>query len=333
MGFYAVEVEFPGKMKRRLTQRRKRFEMIRTVVCMLALIAALAVAEEPAKPEIHGILVNGEKISAQKIEQYYQRTLLVMKRMNPAAVLKAEDLQKFAGDARMQAVRHAVIRQYVDASKIAITPEGIREEVNFARVGVEGTGLTLEELLKDRGQTEQEFEDEIAPLAALSQSCASGLDHGKLKLDFERNKSRIPVRRASHILFMHAKAQGTSQRVRAPEEARRLADEALAAARRGDDFVKLARECSDCPSKAQGGDLGWFLESAMVKPFADATFSLKKTGDLSGVIESPFGFHVIKLTGLRTEEEAYKSYVRQAAEAQASETINRLMREAKISKE
>jgi parvulin-like peptidyl-prolyl isomerase len=73
------------------------------------------------------------------------------------------------------------------------------------------------------------------------------------------------------------------------------AEDLLKRVRAGEDFAALAKEFSDDPgSKVQGGDLGWFGRGQMVKPFEDAAFSLKQ-GEVSGVVESPFGYHIIKV--------------------------------------
>jgi peptidyl-prolyl cis-trans isomerase D len=66
-----------------------------------------------------------------------------------------------------------------------------------------------------------------------------------------------------------------------------------------DKFAELAKQYSQDPgSKDNGGDLGYFARGAMVKPFEDAVFKLKQ-GQMSGIVESDFGFHIIKLTGIK----------------------------------
>lgn len=72
-------------------------------------------------------------------------------------------------------------------------------------------------------------------------------------------------------------------------------------AKKGEDFAKLAEEFSQDVSGKDGGDLGWFGRGRMVKPFEDAIFSLEKIGDISEPVKSQFGWHIIKLTGKKTE--------------------------------
>lgn len=101
--------------------------------------------------------------------------------------------------------------------------------------------------------------------------------------------------RASHILLMY---QGSSR-----STATRTKDQALTQINDlkqqldgGADFASLAQQHSDCPSKAKGGDLGPFGRGQMVKPFEDAAFTMP-VGQTSGVIETPFGYHIVKRTG------------------------------------
>lgn len=72
---------------------------------------------------------------------------------------------------------------------------------------------------------------------------------------------------------------------------------------KGSDFAKLAKEKSkDTGSKDKGGDLGWFPPAAMVKPFSEAVTKLQKGQVTQAPVQSPFGWHVIKLEDTRTAQ-------------------------------
>jgi peptidyl-prolyl cis-trans isomerase D len=87
--------------------------------------------------------------------------------------------------------------------------------------------------------------------------------------------------------------------------ARKQAEEVQAKVRAApDNFAELAKQYSQDPgSKDSGGDLGYFAPGAMVKPFEDAVFKLKP-GQISGIVESSFGFHIIKLTGIKPAKDS-----------------------------
>ena len=88
-----------------------------------------------------------------------------------------------------------------------------------------------------------------------------------------------------------------------PKQTITKAEEVLTKLRAGGDFAALAKEFSADSSKDQGGDLGWFGRGMMVKPFEDAAFALKP-GELSGIVETQFGYHIIKLDERRTQNGA-----------------------------
>jgi peptidyl-prolyl cis-trans isomerase C len=79
---------------------------------------------------------------------------------------------------------------------------------------------------------------------------------------------------------------------------RAQAQELLKRIKQGADFASLARENSTCPSKSAGGDLGWFGPGKMVAPFEAACKSLG-VGSVSDVVQTQFGYHLVKVTGKR----------------------------------
>lgn len=101
---------------------------------------------------------------------------------------------------------------------------------------------------------------------------------------------------ASHVLIAYqGSLRAREQVTRTKADARKLAQQVQAKAKNGEDFAGLAKTYSDDPSRGKGGELGSFGRNSMVKPFADAAFALKIDG-VSDVVETDFGFHVIKRT-------------------------------------
>ncbi len=101
--------------------------------------------------------------------------------------------------------------------------------------------------------------------------------------------------RASHILLMY-KGSDRSTATRSKEEAQQQIQGLLTQVQGGADFASLAKQHSDGPSKAKGGDLGSFGKGQMVKAFEDTTFALP-VGGVSGIVETQFGYHIIQRTG------------------------------------
>jgi peptidyl-prolyl cis-trans isomerase D len=124
-----------------------------------------------------------------------------------------------------------------------------------------------------------------------------------LKTYYEQNQARLASleeRRASHILINAPASASAQDRAKAKAKA----EELLAQLQKSPDkFAELARKNSQDPGSAEkGGDLDFFARGAMVKPFEDAVYALKK-GETSGVVETEFGYHIIRLTDIRTPKQ------------------------------
>ncbi|SCX42099.1 SurA N-terminal domain-containing protein [Variovorax sp. EL159] len=120
-----------------------------------------------------------------------------------------------------------------------------------------------------------------------------------LKSYYEQNTSRFgskEERRASHILITAPTSMSAADRAKAKAKAEELLAEVKKAP---NTFADVARKNSQDPGSAEkGGDLDFVTRGAMVKPFEDAMFALKK-GEISGIVETEFGYHIIHLTDIK----------------------------------
>lgn len=124
-----------------------------------------------------------------------------------------------------------------------------------------------------------------------------------MKAYYDQNVVRLSgneERQASHILISAPKDAPLADR----QKAKARAEEILKAVRVAPDtFAEVAKKNSqDAGSASKGGDLNYFGRGAMVKPFEDAVFAMKK-GDISDIVESDFGYHIIKLTDIKAPKQ------------------------------
>ena len=142
-----------------------------------------------------------------------------------------------------------------------------------------------------------------------------------LRTYYAENASRYTVaeeRRASHILINAGSDMSAADRKKARERAEAL----LAEVRKSPaSFGEVARKNSQDPGSGErGGDLGFFGRGAMVKPFEDAVFAMK-SGEISNLVESDFGFHIITLTGQRGGQKKAFEEVRAEIEAEVRKSL------------
>jgi len=165
-------------------------------------------------------------------------------------------------------------KEYKDAlGRMDLSEEDVKSQIR--------DGLTIERLI------ETEIVEKIVVSEEESQSFYQG--HPELFKAAEQV-------RASHILIkIDSKADETTR-----AEARKKIEMVQQQVQKGQDFARLAKDFSDCPSNAQGGDLGYFSRGKMVKPFEDAAFALK-IGEVSTIVETQFGYHLIKVTDRKPE--------------------------------
>ncbi len=159
----------------------------------------------------------------------------------------------------------------------------------------------------------------VLDVAALQQDVS--VSEEDLRKYYDENAARYTSaeqRRASHILIASDKDQPAAERAKAKAKAEAL----LAELRKNPaSFADVAKKESQDPGSAQhGGDLDFFARGAMVKPFEDAAFAMKP-GEISNVVESDFGYHIIRLDAVRGGEKKPFDAVRGEIEAEVKKQL------------
>lgn len=159
-------------------------------------------------------------------------------------------------------------------------------------------------------KTDVKYELEKSKESILARAAVTNFKEGLPVADYEKaareyynlNAKEFVVherRNVSHVLI--------ETKGRSDLEAKALAEEIRQKAVAGEEFADLALKYSDEPAaKRTKGNLGFFGKGSMVKPFEDAAFSMKSIGEISPLIKTRFGYHVIRLEGI--EEETVKAF-------------------------
>lgn len=277
---------------------------LRTLVSILAigLSGSLSFAQSPAAPVDPKALppvvarINGQEI---KKEDLLTRVEAVRAEQARLGMPGQAESKEFYRDILEQIVGATLLFQESLAQGVAAADTDVETRLSAIRArfpeekaftdALAAQGLTPERLrseLKLNLSVQKLVEKHIAPSVAVSDAAQ------KKFYDENMEQMKEPERvRVSHIL-VRADAKTT------PEDkakARAKLDGIVARLKKGEDFAALAKENSDDPgSKGQGGELPWLSPGETVPAFEKAAFALKPN-ELSDVVETPFGFHVIKL--------------------------------------
>lgn len=300
--------------------------------------AALAAAALPAaaRAQQGGVAarVDGVPISRERLDRYLEEHLAARGR-SVAAIQSPEAYKALVREALDLLVDGELLGQEALRRRHGPTDAQLAAAVARARAGFDRP-VQFELQLERSGFTERSFADHLRKQLAIERYIARELAPAAAVTDAEVHRAyldhpeafrRAEEVRARHVLLGVAQGAGAAER----ERARAEAEAVLAEARAGADFAALARRHSTDASAEAGGDLGFFGRGAMVAPFEAAAFALQP-GELSGVVETPFGFHVICLEARRggdlVPEAEVRQAVREALQAQRVESTVRTRIEA-----
>lgn len=264
-----------------------------------------------AKPSV--IKVNGQVIPDEAI--MYELTRLVK--------FYAEHMPEEEVRAQLDSLRRKAIDQAIgakllidEAMRLDIQVSDAEVEESIVMMAEESGGMDeLQKSLQKQGVSEKDFRDQVRRgrrVDKLVEKIVAGAPDPReddLKAHFEQHREEF--QRAERVQAQHILVSPTEKTEEARKEARQKLEEIRERIENGSDFGDEAAAHSDCPSgKQAAGSLGWFSRGMMVKPFDEAVFSLQ-IGELSSIVETEFGFHIIHKTAHEDAEAADFDEVRE----------------------
>ena len=186
---------------------------------------------------------------------------------------------------------------------ITVSEDEVNDSITQLKAGA-GSEENFQKLLADNDVTEEEVRRDMRTNLILKQYFDQIVDQNPEVTDqdiqtyYDENQDRFgpqPQVHARHILIRTDPQADDMKKA----ETRKKAADALARVQAGEDFAKVAKEISEDPGSAsRGGDLDWFGHGQMVAPFDSAAFALKP-GEISGLVKTRFGYHILKSEGNR----------------------------------
>ncbi|KJY88037.1 peptidylprolyl isomerase [Pseudoalteromonas piscicida] len=197
-------------------------------------------------------------------------------------VLKNELQQSIALQQQTRAIDYAVLSKELVKDEVSVSDEEVQSYYDLNQTQFQAPELVAVNYIELKAE-------DLAPAEPVTEEA--------LKTYYEEQKNQYlepERRRVSHILVDASEDA---------EAAKQKADEILAELNNGADFAVVAEEKSDDVVSAElGGDLDWIERDMMDPAFEDAAFALAAVGDVSEVVESEFGFHIIKLTDIQRQQ-------------------------------
>jgi len=249
------------------------------------------------------VTVNGVKITEGQINALVEPRINQM--LARGQQLPPQLVHRFRQQLRQQATERLIIDvllgEEVKKQNVTVTDDEVDKQIEKYASQQNMTADQFKAALEQNGQNFDEVKGEIRK-GMLYQKIAEAQWEGKInvtdeeaKAYFDSNPEKYATKeqiRASHILI---KPDTTGDPNEAKAKALAKIQGLLKQARDGADFAELAKANSEGPTSVKGGDLGLFGRGAMVPSFEKAAFALK-VGEVSDVVETQYGYHIIKLT-------------------------------------
>jgi len=268
----------------------------------LTTLPSLIWAEKTQPPTDKAATVNGTVITQAELDD--QMKIVIDRLRGSGRFPDVTQLDQIRSQVLENLIARELLYQESQKKGIKISQEAVNEqlislktqfpnevEFNNALTRMNLNEASIKEKLERDLALKKLIEDEVAPKVTVSDS--------DIRAFYENNPETFkqPERvKASHILIKVDPQADAAQKA----EAQKKIDLVQAKLQKGEDFGALAKEYSEGPTGPKGGDLGYFTRGQMVKPFEEAAFAMKP-GEVSGMVETRFGYHLIKVTDKSAE--------------------------------
>ena len=260
----------------------------------------------PPPPPPAAAVVNGAPIPVSRLQLELDRLRLGDE---GEAKVEPQEVPKLARALLDGLIDRSIVLQRAKAAGLQVSEAEVQRASDALADDARKGGAAWNDQLVKANQNAEQLSDELREhiLAAKYVAEETGKERAsaaETRAFYDAHKSAFEEPEAVHCLQIV---------VRTPDEAKSVLDQLRA----GASFDKLARQVSTSPDGRNGGDVGWFPKATMPKVFDDSCFSLG-TGKISGLVASPYGYHVFKMLGRRAARLKNFNEVKAEAERRAT---------------
>jgi peptidyl-prolyl cis-trans isomerase C len=270
------------------------------LLLMLSVVTAFSEEKEPMVEKL--AVVNGVVITKGDFDRKLHQVKQHMLRRGQQ--ISDDRLTEIKTDVLETMINEELLFQESRNKGITVEPEAIATDLKRIKKGFP-SDADFKKLIAESGLTEAELQSDIERGHVINKLIDNEImslvviPDREIRTFYDTHPNSFKKSeqvRASHILIkVDSQAEPSVK-----EEKKAKLQKIQKRLKGGEDFAVLAKEFSECPSNIKGGDLGYFQRGKMVKPFEDVAFALK-TGEISDIVETRFGYHLIKVVDKKPE--------------------------------
>jgi len=243
--------------------------------------------------------VNGKKITKDELINQARLMQAQMAQASRGQKVPALD-DAFYGQILDGMIAHALLLEDAKAQGVTVSDEELGPQLAALR-GRFPDEATYKKALEQEGLSEKQVEERLRQEAVIQKYVGTRIMNEVAVTDqaarqfYNENQGKMQRPERVHLRHILIRAEPNAAAAD-KQKAREKAEDLLKRLQGGEDFAKLAAENSDDPaSKVRGGDLAWLARGQAPPPFEQAAFALTKPNDLSGVVETQSGYHILQL--------------------------------------